>query len=105
VARFDVYRNVGPHAASTPYLLEVQCDLLDELETSVVIPLRRVDRSAAVALPMRLIPLFQIEGRDCLLETPKLAAVPRRLLKDHVASLANDQSAITGALDFLFQGY
>jgi toxin CcdB len=104
VARFDVYRNVSPHATSTPYLLDVQCDLLDQLETAVVIPLRRVDRSAAVVPPARLIPVFEIEGHRCLLETPKLAAVPRRLLKDRVTSLANDQSEVTGALDFLFQG-
>jgi len=105
VARFDVYRNVGPHADATPYLVEVQCDLLDGLESSVVVPLRRLDRSAQVALPTRLVPLFKVEGRDFLFETPKLAAVPRRLLKDRVASLANDQAVITGALDFLFQGY
>ena len=105
MARFDVYRNVGAYAGSTPYVLEVQCDLLDALETAVVVPLRRVDRSAPVALPTRLIPLFQIEGRDCMLETPKLAAVPRRLLKECVASLASEQATVTGALDFLFQGY
>jgi len=105
VARFDVYRNVGARAGSTPYLLEVQCNLLDELETAVVVPLRRVDRSAPVALPTRLIPRFEIEGRDCMLETPKLAAVPRRLLKECVASLADDQAAVTAALDFLFHGY
>ncbi len=105
MARFDVYRNAGPHADATPYLVEVQCDLLNGLETSVVVPLRRLDRNAQVALPSRLIPLFTVEGRDCLLETPKLAAVPRRLLKDRVTSLANDQAEITGALDFLFQGY
>lgn len=105
MARFDVYRNVGPHADSTPYLVEVQSDLLAVLESCVVVPLRRIDRFAPVALPTRLIPVFEVEGRDYLLETPKLAAVPRRLLKDRVASLANDQSRITGALDFLFQGY
>ena len=105
MARFDVYRNVGPQADATPYLVEVQCDLLDGLGSSVVVPLRRLDRSAQVALPTRLIPTFTIEGRDCLFETPKLAAVPRRLLKDRLASLANDQVIITGGLDFLFQGY
>lgn len=40
-----------------------------------------------------------------LLETPKLAAVPLRLLKQPVQSLAAEQAAITGALDFLFQGF
>jgi toxin CcdB len=42
---------------------------------------------------------------DCLLETPKMAAVPLRILKTPVASLAGAQDQITGALDFLFQGY
>ena len=105
MARFDVYRNSGPHAESTPYLVEVQSDLLDGLDSTVVIPLRRIDRFAPVALPTRLVPIFTIEGRDCLLETPKLAAVQRRLLKERITSVANDQSRITGALDFLFQGY
>ena len=39
------------------------------------------------------------------METPKLAAVPTRLLKTPVASLADHQTTITNALDFLFQGY
>ena len=44
-------------------------------------------------------------AEECLLETPKLAAVPLRLLKTPVASLATDQARIVAALDFLFQGY
>jgi toxin CcdB len=86
-------------------LVEVQSNLLDELDSCVVIPLRRVDRFAQVALPARLTPRFAVEGLDCMLETQKLAAVPRRLLKERVTSLASEQSRITGALDFLFQGY
>lgn len=105
MARFEVYRNVGPNAATTPYLLEVQCNLLDELESCVVIPMRRLDHFASARLPTLLTPVFEVEGQSCLLETPKLAAVPRRLLKDRVASLASAQNQITGALAFLFQGY
>ncbi len=105
MARFEVYRNAGPYAATTPYLLDVQSNLLDELESCVVIPMRRLDRFASARLPTLLTPVFDVEGQACLLETPKLAAVPRRLLKDRVTSLASDQSRIAGALDFLFQGY
>jgi toxin CcdB len=39
------------------------------------------------------------------METPKLAAVPGRILKTPVASLAQSSAAIVGALDFLFQGF
>jgi len=40
-----------------------------------------------------------------LLETPKMGAVPQRVLKDRVASFSDDQASITAALHFLFQGY
>lgn len=105
MARFEVYRNSGAQAGEVPYLLDVQSDLLNGLETRVVVPLRRRDRFPAVQVPERLMPVFEVEGMACLMETPKLAAVPLRALKTPVASLAEDQAAITGALDFLFQGY
>ena len=40
MARFDVYPNPGQQAKTTPYLLDVQSDLLDDLDTRVLIPLR-----------------------------------------------------------------
>lgn len=105
MARFDVYPNSGPHAADVPYLLDVQSELLQGLETRVVVPLRRRDRFPPANIPERLSPVFEIEGITCLMETPKLAAVPLKLLKAPAASLAQHQHAITGALDFLFHGY
>jgi len=105
MARFDVYANPGTHADTTPYLLDVQCDLLDGLDSRMVIPMRKLENFAKVKLPARLMPVLPIDGKDYLLETPKMAAVPRRILKKPLASLAHAQDQITGALDFLFQGY
>jgi toxin CcdB len=105
MARFDVYRNSGPLATSTPYLLDVQCSLLDGLDTRIVIPLRRVDKFPNVNLAKDLTPVFDIEGVSCILETPKLAAVPTRLLKNYVMSLSDQQNLISNALDRLFHGY
>ena len=105
MARFDVFANSGPHAASTPYLLDVQCDLLDGLDSRVVIPLRRLSHFAPVKLPENLMPVFSVNGQDCLLETPKMAAVPLRILKAPVASLAAQQDRVVAAMDFLFNGY
>lgn len=105
MARFDVFRNSGPHADDVPYLLDVQSDLLNGLDTRVVIPLRRCDRFSVSRIPQRLTPVLNIEGVACMLETPKLAAVPQRLLKQTVGTLADEQTLITGALDFLFQGF
>lgn len=105
MARFDVYANPGSHSASTPYLLDVQSDLLDGLDSRMVIPLRSVKAFPNVKLSNRLTPIFTIKGEEFLLETPKMGAVPRRVLKAPVSSLADEQSQITAALDFLFQGY
>lgn len=105
MARFDVYANPGRHAGTTPYLLDVQSDLLEDLETRMVIPLRSLQHFPKVPLSNRLTPVFTIEGEACLLETPKMGAIPQRVLKAPVTSLAQSQDQVTAALDFLFQGY
>jgi toxin CcdB len=105
MARFDVYPNPGRHASATPYLLDVQSGLLDGLDSRVVIPLRDAAQFPPVRLPEQLMPTFEIEGKPFVLETPKLAAVPLRVLNAPVGSLAAEQARVTAALDFLFQGY
>lgn len=105
MARFDVYLNAGRHAKTTPYLLDIQCDLLDGLDSRVVIPLRSLEHFPSVKLPETLTPLLRIQGKVCLLETPKMGAVPLQLLKSPIATLVDEQAAITAALGFLFQGY
>ncbi len=105
MARFDVYHNTGPQSHTTPYLLDVQSDLFHGLDSRVVVPLRSAEQFAQVKIPERLMPLLDVNGTACLMETPKLAAVPQRLLKLPAATLAQDQDRILAALDFLFQGY
>ena len=105
MARFDVYPNPGNHAKTTPYLLDVQCNLLDGLDSRIVIPLRSLKHFPKVKVATQLTPTFKIGGKDYLLETPKMGAVPQRVLKSPVASLAESQAVIMAALDFLFHGY
>ena len=89
----------------TPYLLDVQCDLLELLDTRVVIPLRRQDAFPNVKLPADLVPMITIDGVPCFLETPKMAAVPTRVLKSPVGSLVDQRDLITSAMDRLFYGF
>ena len=105
MARFDVYANPGRHADSTPYLLDVQSDLLDGLESCIVIPLRRRERFPAVPLADRLTPTLSIAGAEFILEMPKMGAVPRRALGAPLLSLAAEQERVTAAMDFLFRGF
>jgi len=103
MARFDVFANPGH--PDVPLLLDVQCNLLQSLNSRVVVPLRRMKGFAEVTLPKNLTPTFEINGIACFMETPAIAAVPAKLLKVPVASLADRQSDITAALDFLFHGF
>lgn len=105
MARFEVYRNNSAKSADVPFLLDVQSDVLDRLDSRVVIPLRRRDRFPTVSLPADLMPVFQIDGVEYVLETPKLAAVPVRILKERITSLEASRFEIGAALDFLFQGF
>lgn len=105
MACFDVYANPGSHTRTTPYLLDVQSDLFEDLGSRIVVPMRRAELFANVALPSRLVPIVTIRDEQFMLETPKLGAVPASILKTSLTSLAHAQDQITAALDFLFQGF
>lgn len=104
MAQFDVFANPNSAtAASIPYLLDVQNDLLEHLATRVVVPLY-----AESVLPQpiqHLNPVFQLDGEALVLVTQELAGIPATLLKTKVASLAPDRSRIIAAIDFLFTGF
>ena len=105
MARFDVHANPGKHAKTTPYLLDIQCNLLDGLDSRMVIPLRSLKHFPKVRVATQPTPIFKIGGKDYLLETPKMGAVPQHVLKSPVTSLTTSQAELMAALDFLFQGY
>lgn len=99
MAKHDVYSN--PDGAG--FLLDVQTDLLDGLNTSVVVPL--MPRGDAPVSADRLNPSFQIEGAEVVMVTQFLAAVPASILSTPIANLSNQFSDITNALDMVFQGF
>ena len=99
MARFDVFKN----ADEASYLLDVQSDLLSGLNTRVVVPL--IPKSSAPSPAQRLNPVFNIEGQQLVMATQYMAAVPERELHSRACSLAEEQDAISAALDMLFLGF
>ena len=75
MAQFDVYENSNPQTKNqTPYLLDVQNNLLEDLGTRVVIPLRRNIK------PIKNLHLeIEIEDQKFFLDTPNMAGIPTRL--------------------------
>ena len=104
MARFDVY----PHPdldlrKRTPYLMDVQNDFIDKVESRVVIPMRQTE---AFGPRMRDInPVFEIAGKSVVLDTAALAAFPASGLKKAVANLSSRRGDISAALDTLFGSY
>ncbi|HEX5394048.1 MAG TPA: CcdB family protein [Rhodocyclaceae bacterium] len=105
MARFDVYRNIGGHQERVPFLLDVQSELLDRLDTRIVVPLRKRSADGDGAMIVGLTPELELDGEIYVMETSKLGAVPVRALRSKVASLNDQHDRIVAALDFLFQGF
>lgn len=103
MARFDVYRNPRKETARrTPYLLDVQSDFLEDLDTRVVVPLRA---ASEIERPVtRLNPSFTVDGTPVVMDTPQIVGYPRQSLKRPVGNLQAKASEIQNALDFLFAG-
>lgn len=105
MAQFTVYQNKDPRSrAQFPFLVNVQSDLLDELQTRVVIPLARA--ATLARRPMaNLMPVVQFEGEGYVLMTPQLAGMARRDLGPAAGSLTERRDAIVAAVDFLLSGF
>lgn len=103
MAQFDVYRNVDRKTAATiPYLLNVQADLLEPLVTRVVVPLVLASEMSKPAKGLN--PKFEIEGSTVVMSTAELAGVTVRALGERVTSLKRRRQEIVSALDLLLTG-
>lgn len=99
MAKLDVY----PNPNGTGYLLDVQANLLDRLNTRVVVPL--FPESQAPVPAKNLNPTFEIEDVTVVMVTQFLASVPVSMLKDPVTNLSDQFAEINNALDMVFQGF
>ena len=103
--QFTVYRNKNPKSKAVfPLLVDIQSDLLDELQTRVVVPL---SKSAGLAKKpvTHLTPILEFEGEKYVLITPQLAGVARSDLGPTAGTLANQRQTIISAMDFLLSGF
>ena len=101
--QFMVYRNNSNNRAY-PYLLDVQSDIIDELNTRLVIPLFLLDEVNGRPA-RRLTPVLNVDGEDFLVMTHEMASVRQSQLGEEVASVQEHRQAIKNALDFLLDGF
>lgn len=105
MAQFTVYRNKNARTKTAfPLLVDIQSDLLEGLQTRVVIPLTKVAALARKPLA-QLTPVLSVDGEDYVLMTPQLAGIGRAELGAAVGNLASERQAILAATDFLLTGF
>lgn len=105
MAQFSVYRNKNARSKATfPYLVDVQSDLLEPLNTRVVIPMTKA--AALTRKPVsHLTPEVSFNGDRYVLMTPQLAGVGRAELGPRAGALVDERHVIVAAIDFLLTGF
>lgn len=104
MAQFAVYKNKNPRSKTMyPLLVDAQADLLDDLQTRLMIPLTKAPALAKKPIA-RLTPRIDVDGEHYLLMTPQLAGIARSELGAIAGSVADQRDAIISALDLLITG-
>ena len=104
MAQFWVYKNTNRATQSrVPYLLDIQSPLLDELQTTVVIPLYSKAFIGKAAIT-KLCPDVQIEGESFVVLASQITGIDRKILGEKIADLSDYRAEIVAAIDFIVSG-
>ncbi len=102
--QFSLYQNHDKSTASAyPYFVDVQSEMLDTLNTRLVIPLTPVEMLEKKA-PTHLCPVIHIDEGDFVILTHQMASVPTKILCEPVNNLSTFRDEIIAAIDFLITG-
>jgi len=102
--QFILYKNENKNSKKAyPYFIDVQNDLLDNLNSRVVIPLS-VQEKLNNLNAKKLCPTIEIDGSVFVLLTHQITSIPCSSLKTEVMSLEHYRHDILGAIDLLLTG-
>jgi len=102
--QFDLYANPDKDTNKAyPYFVDVQNDLLDTLNSRLVIPLTPVTKTDK-PYPDHLCPVLKIKGKEFALLTHQTTSISVSFLKKKEGSLAGFRGEIVSAIDFLITG-
>lgn len=104
MAQFIAYKNPNNRSKQLyPLLLDIQSNLLEELRTTIVIPLSPSSIASPSAIT-KLCPHIDIEGESYIALTQQIAGIDRSSLGKAVYDLSTYRSEIITALDFVISG-
>ena len=104
MSQFTVYKNNNPKTRKTfPYLLDIQSDLLDQLRTTIVVPLGKYSVVKEQVIT-KLCPIVEIDSVKYAALTQQLAGIDRTLLGAEVANVSDYRSEFIDAIDLIVSG-
>jgi toxin CcdB len=102
--QFSIYINPDKDTKKTyPYFIDVQSNLLDSLNSRVVIPLTPIENTNK-NYPTNLCPTIKIKNKEYALLTHQLTSVPQSILKKPIGSAESSRNNIVSAIDFVVTG-
>jgi toxin CcdB len=103
MAQYVAYENLNKDSRKLyPYLLDIQSDLLEDLETTIVIPLTKIQ--TVTKKFTKLTPVVEVHGAKHLAMTQQIAGLDRTALGKPVDDLSMYRFAIVDAIDFIISG-
>lgn len=104
MAQFFAYQNPNPATREQfPCLLDIQSNLLDELRTTIIVPLSPSESVAHITIS-KLNPTIEIDGDSYTAMVQDMAGMDRRQLGRELCDLTHYRSEIVGAVDFVLSG-
>jgi len=104
MSQFSVYKNKNSRTKKIfPYLLDIQSDLLDQLRTTVVIPLGKYSIVKDQVIT-KLCPIVEIDGNKYAALTQQIAGIEKSLLGTNVTNISNYRSEFIDAIDLIISG-
>lgn len=101
MAQFDVYENKNEMTRENfPYIIDIQNNILKNLSSRVVIPMRKSNKTINI-----LNPKFNINGIEVILSTQEISTISIENFGDKVCSLKEKREEIINSIDFLITGF
>ena len=105
MAQYDVFRNPSVVSRNeVPFVVLIQCELLNHLSTRLVIPLANYTAKTPSGPPV-LCPLVEFEGQSLRALPHLMAAFRVRDLGKPVGSLTHCASTLAAAVDAVLSGF
>lgn len=90
--------------STVPYLLDIQNDFLEDLETRLVIPVYPANVLHGKRMT-KLTPMIEIDGVQYILMIPELASISKKYLGAEIINISQYRTMVLSAIDLMVTGF